>query len=129
MVVQAARDADRTPSKLKLLFSAARFPRALATLTNEMPMRACTEVVLPKLMNTELGDTCWPGTLMMLDEVIAWSNMMSKNTVYRSTEPQNAPLLAEPDTSVVLLTVALAALTPVWLSSSLISRLAWLPDG
>src|SRR5205809_2094920 len=104
MVDQAERVAVRTPSKLKLEFSAARFPRALATLTNEMPMRACTDVVLPKLTNTEFGETCWPGTLMTCDEVIAWSNMMSKNSVYRSTDPQKAPLLAEPLTSVELTT-------------------------
>src|SRR5437763_6540353 len=99
MVVQAARDADRTPSKLKLLFSAARFPRALATLTNEMPMRACTEVVLPKLTNTELGAPSWPGTRMMFAEGIAWPNMMWRKTVYRSTDRQKRPLLAQPTTA------------------------------
>src|SRR5436305_15266186 len=105
MVDHRAREAARTPSKLKLLFSCWRLFLALATLTNEMPIRACRFVMLlPQLRKTEFGDTCCPGTVMTCDWVNGRSNTMSKNRVYRSAEPQKAPLAAEPETSVLLTT-------------------------
>src|SRR5437763_451568 len=73
IAVHAARALPRTVSNAKPGFSAARLPRALATDTNEIPMRAWTDGTAPKLTNTEFGETCCPGTLITWDEVNGWS--------------------------------------------------------